>query len=28
VTSAKTDDEAMSLLARLGMPFRQKETDG
>lgn len=28
VTSAKTDDEAMSLLARLGLPFRQKETDG
>lgn len=28
VTSARTDDEAMSLLARLGMPFRQKETDG
>lgn len=28
VTSAKTDDEAMSLLARLGMPFRKKETDG
>ncbi len=28
VTSAKTDNEAMSLLARLGMPFRQKETDG
>jgi large subunit ribosomal protein L5 len=28
VTSAKTDDEARSLLARLGMPFRKKETDG
>ena len=28
VTSAKTDGEAQSLLARLGMPFRQKESDG
>ncbi len=28
VTSAKTDDEARSLLARLGMPFRRKETSG
>jgi large subunit ribosomal protein L5 len=28
VTSAKTDNEAQSLLARLGMPFRKRETDG
>jgi ribosomal protein L5 len=28
VTSAKTDGEAQSLLARLGMPFRKRETDG
>jgi large subunit ribosomal protein L5 len=28
VTSARTDREAQSLLARMGMPFRKRETDG